>query len=124
MMTCFQRFVCLRKFHSLYPDVCKGFLADRGVAGPLFGLESTEIPGFRTDLPLYHGGTLFQRLGRKEIYEKGEKGCLRYWADKRKFGHNDQKAAANINITAFMANLERMATEVQTNGGTPVHLLS
>lgn len=41
---------------------------------------------------------------------------------KEKFGHNDQKAAANINITTFMANLERMATEVQTAGGIPVHL--
>jgi hypothetical protein len=37
-----------------------------------------------------------------------------------KFGHNDQKPAANINITTFMGNLKQMALDVQAAGGTPV----
>jgi lysophospholipase L1-like esterase len=36
------------------------------------------------------------------------------------FGHNDQKAAANISIHQFQANLQAMAEEVQAAGGTPV----
>ncbi|KAH7393676.1 SGNH hydrolase-type esterase domain-containing protein [Cadophora sp. MPI-SDFR-AT-0126] len=36
------------------------------------------------------------------------------------FGHNDQKAAANISIELFTANLETFAKEVLAAGGTPI----
>jgi lysophospholipase L1-like esterase len=36
------------------------------------------------------------------------------------FGHNDQKAAANISLERFSANLEQMVLDVQAAGGTPV----
>lgn len=36
------------------------------------------------------------------------------------FGHNDQKAAANISLEQYQANLQTMATQVKTLGGTPV----
>ncbi|KAH6884256.1 acetylesterase [Thelonectria olida] len=40
------------------------------------------------------------------------------------FGHNDQKAAANISVEQFQANLETMAKEVQAAGGTPILITS
>ncbi|KAK3942487.1 SGNH hydrolase-type esterase domain-containing protein [Diplogelasinospora grovesii] len=36
------------------------------------------------------------------------------------FGHNDQKPAANISLSQYQANLERMAGEVESAGGTAV----
>lgn len=36
------------------------------------------------------------------------------------FGHNDQKAAANISLSEFQTNLENFAKEVKAAGGTPV----
>lgn len=39
------------------------------------------------------------------------------------FGHNDQKAAANITVEQFQANLETMANEVLAAAGTPVRRL-
>ncbi|GKT43544.1 rhamnogalacturonate lyase [Colletotrichum spaethianum] len=36
------------------------------------------------------------------------------------FGHNDQKAAANISLEQFQANLETLANEVTAAGGTPL----
>lgn len=38
----------------------------------------------------------------------------------RQFGHNDQKAAANISLSEYQSNLENLATEVKEAGGTPV----
>lgn len=40
------------------------------------------------------------------------------------FGHNDQKAAANISLEEYQTNLETLATEVKSAGGTPVRLTS
>jgi lysophospholipase L1-like esterase len=36
------------------------------------------------------------------------------------FGHNDQKAAANISVPQFETNLKNMVSDVKTAGGTPV----
>jgi lysophospholipase L1-like esterase len=36
------------------------------------------------------------------------------------FGHNDQKAEANITLAQFQANMEQLAREVISAGGTPV----
>ncbi|OBT39435.1 hypothetical protein VE00_09837 [Pseudogymnoascus sp. WSF 3629] len=36
------------------------------------------------------------------------------------FGHNDQKAAANISIAQFTANLENLGKDVRAAGGEPV----
>ncbi|CAH0020847.1 unnamed protein product [Clonostachys rhizophaga] len=40
------------------------------------------------------------------------------------FGHNDQKAEANITLTQFQANMEQLAREVISAGGTPIILTS
>ncbi|EFQ27369.1 GDSL-like Lipase/Acylhydrolase [Colletotrichum graminicola] len=40
------------------------------------------------------------------------------------FGHNDQKAAANISSEQFQANLQTLATEVTAAGGIPVIITS
>ncbi|ORY72174.1 SGNH hydrolase-type esterase domain-containing protein [Pseudomassariella vexata] len=40
------------------------------------------------------------------------------------FGHNDQKAAANITMAQFQTNLENMAEEVKSLGGTPILVTS
>ncbi|KDN62566.1 putative GDSL-like Lipase/Acylhydrolase [Colletotrichum sublineola] len=40
------------------------------------------------------------------------------------FGHNDQKAAANISQEQFQANLETLAAEVTAAGGTPILITS
>ncbi|WQF78781.1 Putative SGNH hydrolase-type esterase domain, SGNH hydrolase superfamily [Colletotrichum destructivum] len=40
------------------------------------------------------------------------------------FGHNDQKAAANISQEQFQANLEALANEVTAAGGTPILITS
>ncbi|KAF4774803.1 GDSL-like Lipase/Acylhydrolase [Colletotrichum scovillei] len=40
------------------------------------------------------------------------------------FGHNDQKAAANISADQFQANLEKLANEVTAAGGTPILITS
>ncbi|KAK1970259.1 SGNH hydrolase, partial [Colletotrichum sublineola] len=40
------------------------------------------------------------------------------------FGHNDQKAAANISQEQFQANLETLAVEVTAAGGTPILITS
>lgn len=37
-----------------------------------------------------------------------------------KFGHNDQKPAANISIEEYETNLERLARDIQDLGATPV----
>jgi len=39
-----------------------------------------------------------------------------------KFGHNDQKPAANLTLVQYQANLERLATEARAAGATPVSL--
>lgn len=36
------------------------------------------------------------------------------------FGHNDQKAEAGISLAQFQANMEKLAREVISAGGTPV----
>lgn len=36
------------------------------------------------------------------------------------FGHNDQKAKANITLSEYQQNLEDLATEVKEAGGTPI----
>ncbi|KAI0167827.1 SGNH hydrolase-type esterase domain-containing protein [Pestalotiopsis sp. NC0098] len=36
------------------------------------------------------------------------------------FGHNDQKAAANISLDEYQANLENLANDVKSHGGTPL----
>ena len=36
------------------------------------------------------------------------------------FGHNDQKASANISIEEYSTNLENLALEAKAAGGTPV----
>ncbi|KAJ9134330.1 Rhamnogalacturonan acetylesterase RhgT [Pleurostoma richardsiae] len=36
------------------------------------------------------------------------------------FGHNDQKPAANISLSQYQTNLENLAGEVKTAGGTPI----
>ncbi|PYH85858.1 SGNH hydrolase [Aspergillus uvarum CBS 121591] len=36
------------------------------------------------------------------------------------FGHNDQKAAANISIAEYTTNLEVFVSDVRTAGGTPI----
>ncbi|KAF3021108.1 hypothetical protein E8E14_013388 [Neopestalotiopsis sp. 37M] len=36
------------------------------------------------------------------------------------FGHNDQKAAANITLDEYQANLENLAQDVKSHGGTPL----
>lgn len=38
------------------------------------------------------------------------------------FGHNDQKAEAGISLDQFRTNLQNMANEVTSAGGTPVCL--
>jgi lysophospholipase L1-like esterase len=40
------------------------------------------------------------------------------------FGHNDQKPAANISVPQFIANLERMVSDVRLAGGTPILVTS
>jgi len=40
------------------------------------------------------------------------------------FGHNDQKAAANISIAQFSTNLANMVSDVHTAGGTPILITS
>ncbi|KAM3086191.1 hypothetical protein ACMFMG_000328 [Clarireedia jacksonii] len=40
------------------------------------------------------------------------------------FGHNDQKATANISVAQFTANLEKMAKDVLAAGGNPVLVTS
>ncbi|TVY89797.1 Rhamnogalacturonan acetylesterase, partial [Lachnellula willkommii] len=40
------------------------------------------------------------------------------------FGHNDQKAAANISIAEFSTNLANMVSDVHTAGGTPILITS
>ncbi|KAK2012535.1 GDSL-like Lipase/Acylhydrolase [Colletotrichum eremochloae] len=40
------------------------------------------------------------------------------------FGHNDQKAAANISQEQFQANLQTLAAEVTAAGGTPILITS
>ncbi|TVY75737.1 Rhamnogalacturonan acetylesterase RhgT [Lachnellula suecica] len=40
------------------------------------------------------------------------------------FGHNDQKAAANISIADFEANLSKMVSDVRAAGGTPILVTS
>ncbi|TVY19949.1 Rhamnogalacturonan acetylesterase RhgT [Lachnellula arida] len=40
------------------------------------------------------------------------------------FGHNDQKAAANISIAEFSNNLANMVSDVHTAGGTPILITS
>ncbi|KAH8880828.1 SGNH hydrolase [Thozetella sp. PMI_491] len=40
------------------------------------------------------------------------------------FGHNDQKAAANITMPQFQANLVSMAKDVKSLGGTPIIVTS
>ncbi|TEA18336.1 Rhamnogalacturonan acetylesterase RhgT [Colletotrichum sidae] len=40
------------------------------------------------------------------------------------FGHNDQKAAANISLDRFQKNLETLANEVTAAGGTPILITS
>ncbi|KAK1974066.1 GDSL-like Lipase/Acylhydrolase [Colletotrichum cereale] len=40
------------------------------------------------------------------------------------FGHNDQKAAANISPAQFQANLQALAKEVTAAGGTPILITS
>jgi lysophospholipase L1-like esterase len=37
-----------------------------------------------------------------------------------KFGHNDQKAAANISLAQYQANLVTLAQQVSSVGGTPI----
>lgn len=39
------------------------------------------------------------------------------------FGHNDQKASANISLDEYQTNLENMAKDVKVAGGTPVRSL-
>ncbi|ROW01978.1 hypothetical protein VMCG_05514 [Cytospora schulzeri] len=36
------------------------------------------------------------------------------------FGHNDQKASANISLSEYQSNLEDLATEVKEAGGIPI----
>ncbi|PYH45602.1 rhamnogalacturonan acetylesterase [Aspergillus saccharolyticus JOP 1030-1] len=36
------------------------------------------------------------------------------------FGHNDQKASANISIVEYTTNLEQFVADVRTAGGTPI----
>jgi lysophospholipase L1-like esterase len=40
------------------------------------------------------------------------------------FGHNDQKAAANISVPEFTSNLETMVSDVRAAGGTPILVTS
>jgi len=40
------------------------------------------------------------------------------------FGHNDQKATANISVAQFTANLEKMAQDVWAAGGNPILVTS
>lgn len=40
------------------------------------------------------------------------------------FGHNDQKAAANISVPEFTTNLENMVSDVRAAGGTPILVTS
>jgi lysophospholipase L1-like esterase len=40
------------------------------------------------------------------------------------FGHNDQKAAANISVAAFSTNLANMVSDVHSAGGTPILVTS
>jgi len=40
------------------------------------------------------------------------------------FGHNDQKAAANISVPQFTTNLETMVSDVRAAGGTPILVTS
>ncbi|KAL0939910.1 GDSL-like lipase acylhydrolase [Colletotrichum truncatum] len=40
------------------------------------------------------------------------------------FGHNDQKAAANISLDQFQTNLQDLANEVTAAGGTPILISS
>jgi lysophospholipase L1-like esterase len=37
------------------------------------------------------------------------------------FGHNDQKATANISIEEYSANLKELASEAKAAGATPVY---
>ncbi|KAI0123336.1 GDSL-like Lipase/Acylhydrolase [Xylariales sp. AK1849] len=36
------------------------------------------------------------------------------------FGHNDQKPAANISLTQYQTNLQNLALDVKSHGGTPL----
>jgi hypothetical protein len=38
------------------------------------------------------------------------------------FGHNDQKASANISIEEYSANLKELALEAKAAGARPVYL--
>ncbi|ATZ50485.1 hypothetical protein BCIN_05g08330 [Botrytis cinerea B05.10] len=40
------------------------------------------------------------------------------------FGHNDQKATANISVAEYMDNLKNMAEDVKAAGGTPILVTS
>ncbi|KAK3306176.1 SGNH hydrolase-type esterase domain-containing protein [Chaetomium strumarium] len=40
------------------------------------------------------------------------------------FGHNDQKSTSGVSITQFQTNLQNMANEVKSAGGTPIILTS
>jgi lysophospholipase L1-like esterase len=40
------------------------------------------------------------------------------------FGHNDQKAAANISIAQFKTNLAKMVEDVRGSGGSPILVTS
>lgn len=44
--------------------------------------------------------------------------------DPKKFGHNDQKPAANLTIAQYQANLESLARQVISAGGTPILVTS
>lgn len=51
-------------------------------------------------------------------------GGWKSFANTSQFGHNDQKATANISIPEFSTNLKKMAQDVLTAGGTPVLVTS
>ncbi|KAL2126920.1 hypothetical protein VTI74DRAFT_11611 [Chaetomium olivicolor] len=40
------------------------------------------------------------------------------------FGHNDQKPTSNVSISQFQTNLQSMANQVKSAGGTPIVLTS
>ncbi|RAL04231.1 rhamnogalacturonan acetylesterase [Aspergillus ibericus CBS 121593] len=80
-----------------------------GAKGLNYGHDGATTVSFRS------GGDWATVLSKVEEYKTDYRAFVTI-----QFGHNDQKASANISVAEYTSNLERFATEVKNAGGTPI----
>ncbi|PWY70726.1 esterase [Aspergillus eucalypticola CBS 122712] len=80
-----------------------------GAKGINYGHNGATTVSFRS------GGDWATVLSKVEEYKSDYRAFVTI-----QFGHNDQKASANISIAEYTSNLEQFAKDVKNAGGTPI----